>query len=162
MRGSSLVLSTPIVLCDREFCVTGCWKCRSSLHAPKHVATCFKNPHCMPRWKNLCSFLDSKNIYSLGLTHESPVYSRGVVVGRSCHHEYMSTTYGGLWVRGYSVLPSHPAFFARFYQGYLGFARSSRVFVLFCLGTIFDGKKNVTKRVFCYKKCHCFDKVDVF
>ena len=46
----------------------------------------------------------------LRLTHESPVYSRGIVAGRPCHHEYMSTTYGGLWVRGYSVLPSHPAF----------------------------------------------------
>ena len=52
--------------------------------------------------------------------------------------------------------------FSRFYQGYLGFARSSRLFVMFGLKTIFDGKKNVTKRVFCFKKFHLLTKMEVF
>ena len=52
--------------------------------------------------------------------------------------------------------------FSRFYQGYLGFARSSRVFVLFGLETVFDGKKNVTKRVFCFKNVIYLTKVEAF
>ena len=70
----------------------------------------------------------------------------------------MSTTYGGLWVGGYSVLPSHPAFFLRFYQGYLGFARSSRLFVMFGSKPIFGGKKNVTKTCFLFQKISFVDK----
>ena len=100
------------------------------------------------------------------LTHESPVYSCGVVAGRPCHHEYMCTTYGGLRVGGYSVLPSHPAFFLRFYQGYLGFARSSRLFVMFGLKTIFGGKKSATKTCFLFKKKEkkfiCLTKMEFF
>ena len=74
----------------------------------------------------------------------------------------MCTTYGGLRVGRYSVLPSYSRVFSRFYQGYLGFARSSRLFVMFGLKTIFDGKKNVTKRVFCFKKSHLLTKMEVF
>ena len=48
--------------------------------------------------------------------------------------------------------------FSRFYQGYLGFARSSRLFVMFGLKTIFGGKKNVTKTCFLFKNFYLFDK----
>ena len=53
--------------------------------------------------------------------------------------------------------------FSRFYQGYLGFARSSRLFVMFGLKTIYDGKKNVTKTCFLFKKKFiCLTKMEVF
>ena len=52
--------------------------------------------------------------------------------------------------------------FSRFYQGYLGFARSSRLFVMFRLKTIFGGKKNVTKTCFLFQKIYLFDKNGVF
>ena len=86
------------------------------------------------------------------------MYSCGVVAWWRCHHEYLCTTYGGLRVGRYSVLPSYSRVFSRFYQGYLGFARSSRLFVMFGLKTIFDGKKNVTKRVFLFQKISFVNK----